>query len=82
MIRFIENNLHRITITLVTLAVIGAMSTTALLLQKPLYVSAAGSYLERYEYFRFDTQEELEERRNQRDQAVADAQAAASPLSS
>lgn len=82
MIRFIENNLHRITITLVTLAVIGAMSTTALLLQKPLYVSAAGSYLERYEYFRFDTQEELEERRNQRDQAVADAQAAASVVSS
>ena len=82
MIRFIENNLRRITITLVTLAVIGAMSTTALLLQKPLYVSAAGSYLERYEYFRFDTQEELEERRNQRDQAVADAQAAASVVSS
>ncbi|MBR1796803.1 MAG: peptidoglycan DD-metalloendopeptidase family protein [Clostridiales bacterium] len=66
---------------LVTLAMIGTVSFTCLMIRRPVYAGASMNLMERTDLFRFDTQEELEERRNQRDQAIADAQAAASMVS-
>ena len=80
--RFIENNMRKITTALLMLAFIGAGSFTALMLKKPVYVSASNNILQRVEVFRFDTEEELEERRNERDAALAQAQAAANMVSS
>lgn len=79
---FIEKHMRKITATLLMLTVMGAFSVTALLMSKPAYVSASNDVFMRADMFRFDTAEELEERRNERDQAAANAQAAASMVSS
>ncbi len=80
--RFIENNMRKVTTALLAMVFIGAGSFTALMLKKPVCVSASNNILQRVEVFKFDTEEELEERRNERDAAVAQAQAAASMVSS
>ena len=74
----IDTNLRKITTVLLTLAFIGAGSFTALMLKKPVCVRASDNILERANIFLFDTQDELEERRNEREAAVAQAQAASS----
>ena len=79
--RFIENHLKKVTTVLLTLSFMGAGSGLTLLAQKPAYVSASGNILERAAHFRFDTEEELEERRDQREQAMAQAEAAAGMVS-
>lgn len=79
---FIEKHLRKITATLLMLTVMGACSATALFLSRPVYVSASNDVFMRADIFRFDTAEELEERRNERDQAAANAQAAADMVSS
>lgn len=80
--QFIDAHMRKITATLLMLTVMGACSTTALLLSKPVYVSASNDVFMRADVFRFDTAEELEERRNEREQAAANAQAAANMVSS
>ncbi len=79
--RFIENNMRKVTTVLIALALVGAGSFVTLLLKKPVYVGASNNIFQRIEALRFDTQEELEARRNERDAAVAEAQAAASRVS-
>ena len=74
----IDTNMRKITTVLLTLAFIGAGSFTALMLKKPVCVRASDNILERANIFLFDTQDELEERRNEREAAVAQAQAASS----
>lgn len=74
----IDTNMRKITTVLLTLAFIGAGSFTALMLKKPACVRASDNILERANIFLFDTQDELEERRNEREAAVAQAQAASS----
>lgn len=81
-ISFINNNIKKITSALIATSVIGTLSFVALLGLKPVCVSASADILNRTQFFRFDTQEELEERRNERDQAVANAQAAANMVAS
>ena len=81
-INFINNNIKKITSALIATSVIGTLSFVALLGLKPVCVSASSDILNRTQFFRFDTQEELEERRNERDQAVANAQAAADMVAS
>ena len=81
-INFINNNIKKITSALIATSVIGTLSFVALLGLKPVCVSASADILNRTQFFRFDTQEELEERRNERDQAVANAQAAADMVAS
>ncbi len=81
-IDFINNNIKKITSALIATSVIGTLSFVALLGLKPVCVSASADILNRTQFFRFDTQEELEERRNERDQAVANAQAAANMVAS
>ena len=70
----IDTNMRKITTVLLTLAFIGAGSFTALMLKKPVCVRASDNILERANIFLFDTQDELEERRNEREAAVAQAQ--------
>ena len=74
----IDTNMRKITTVLLTLAFIGAGSFTALMLKKPICVRASDNILERANIFLYDTQDELEERRNEREAAVAQAQAASS----
>ncbi len=74
----IDTNMRKITTVLLTLAFIGAGSFTALMLKKPVCVRASDNILERANIFLYDTQDELEERRNEREAAVAQAQAASS----
>ena len=74
----IDTNMRKITTVLLTLAFIGAGSFTSLMLKKPVCVRASDNILERANIFLFDTQDELEERRNEREAAVAQAQAASS----
>lgn len=74
----IDTNMRKITTVLLTLAFIGAGSFTALMLKKPVCVRASDNIFERANIFLFDTQDELEERRNEREAAVAQAQAASS----
>ena len=78
---FIESHIKKITSVLLTLSFIGAGGSITLLAQKPAYVSASGNILQRSAHFRFDTEEELEERREQRDQAMSQAEAAAGMVS-
>ena len=74
----IDTNMRKITTVLLTLAFIGAGSFTSLMLKKPICVRASDNILERANIFLYDTQDELEERRNEREAAVAQAQAASS----
>ena len=76
---FIEKHIKKITVTLLTLSLIGAGSFTSLLLSRP--VCAADNVFTRVEVFRFDTADELEATRSEREQAAANAQAAANMVS-
>lgn len=78
---FVENNIKKVTTALLATAFIGAGSFSALMFSKPVYVSASGTVFERAVHFSFDTQEELDERREQREQAMAQAEAAAGRVS-
>lgn len=78
----INRNLKKITAALITLAFMGAGSFTALLLSKPVCVSASNDVFMRAEMFMFDTADDLAERRNEREQAAANAQAAADMVAS
>ena len=80
MMNFIEKHFKKITAALLLLAVIGAGSFTALLLSRP--VSASNDVFMRASVFRYDTAEELEARRAEREQAAANAQAAANMVAS
>ena len=80
MMNFIEKHFKKITAALLLLAVIGAGSFTALLLSRP--VSASNDVFMRASIFRYDTAEELEARRAEREQAAANAQAAANMVAS
>ena len=80
MMNFIEKHFKKITAALLLLAVIGAGSFTALLLSRP--VSASNDVFMRASIFRYDTAEELEARRSEREQAAANAQAAANMVAS
>lgn len=79
---FIERHIKKITATLLILVFMGAASFTTLFLSKPVCVSASNDVFMRSEMFLFDTADELEARRNERDQAAANAQAAANMVSS
>ena len=79
---FIERHIKKITATLLMLVFMGAASFTTLFLSKPVCVSASNDVFMRSEMFLFDTADELEARRNERDQAAANAQAAANMVSS
>ena len=79
MMSFIDRHVKKITATLLMLAVIGAGSFTALLLSRP--VCASNDVFMRASMFRYDTAEELEARRAEREQAAANAQAAANMVS-
>lgn len=78
----IDRNLKKITAALITLAFMGAGSFTALLLSKPVCVSASNDVFMRAEMFMFDTADDLAERRSEREQAAANAQAAADMVAS
>jgi len=80
MMSFIDRHLKKITALLLMLAVIGAGSFTALLLCRP--VCASNDVFVRASMFRYDTAEELEARRAEREQAAANAQAAANMVAS
>ncbi len=74
--------MRKITAALITLAFMGAGSFTALLLSKPVCVSASNDVFMRAEMFMFDTADDLAERRSEREQAAANAQAAADMVAS
>ncbi len=78
----INRNMRKITAALITLAFMGAGSFTALLLSKPVCVSASNDVFMRAEMFMFDTADDLAERRSEREQAAANAQAAADMVAS
>ena len=79
MMSFVSRHVRKITAALLMLAVIGAGSFTALLMSRP--VCASNDVFMRASMFRYDTAEELEARRAEREQAAANAQAAANMVS-
>jgi len=79
---FIIKHIKSITTVLTVLAVTGMFSSAALVLKKPVVVCASDNMFQVIEVFRHDTQDELEQRRNERDQAQTQAAAAAAMVSS
>lgn len=79
---FINRHIRRITSVLVVLAITGMFSGAALVLREPVVVSASDNLIQTIEIFRRDTEDELEQRRAQRDQTAAQAAAAAAMVSS
>ncbi len=79
---FINRHIRRITSVLVVLSITGMISGAALVLKQPVVVTASDNLIQTIEIFRRDTEDELEQRRTQRDQAAAQAAAAASMVAS
>jgi len=79
---FFEKNVKKLTALLVMLMVSGFGGAGAILLSKPSVVSASDNIITRIEVFRNDTQDELDERRREREATMTQAQAAADMVSS
>lgn len=81
MIRFFEKHKKQMAGLLLTAVFAGVSCAGALAAGRPVWVSASANYLRRIDVFRFDTAEELEERRRQREEALAQAEAISNTVS-
>ena len=81
MIRFFEKHKKQMAGLLLTAVFAGVSCAGALAAGRAGGGSASAHYLRRVDVFRFDTAEELEERRRQREEALAQAEAISNTVS-